>query len=429
MIQRERYMDLLASKQWNGRVKVITGIRRCGKSTILFGLYKERLLASGVRSEQIVDLALDDDANEKYRDPRELSLYVRERIADSNEKYYLMIDEIQYAISKEELRNRDAPVRIYSVLNGLLRMKNVDIYVTGSNSKLLSKDVSTEFRGRGDVVHVHPLSFSEFYSARGGDKRDAYDEYMMFGGMPYLSMLGSDEEKYAYLSDLFEEIYFKDIEERYTIELPGVLRNLTDSLCSSIGSLTNASKISKTLKSVQRIDVDSETIAAYLQHLQESFLFSRVQRYDVKGKRYFEYPSKYYCTDIGLRNVRLGLRQMEETRIMENCLYNELLVRGYTVDVGVVALRERDSKGSIKQKNCEIDFIARKGSRKYYVQSAMSMDDPAKEKAELRPLLATRDSFRKIVVSKSYGKSWTDEGGILRIGLLDFLLDQNSLDR
>ncbi|WP_283171509.1 ATP-binding protein [Curtanaerobium respiraculi] len=429
MIQRERYINLLASKQWNGRVKVVTGIRRCGKSTILFDLYKDRLLTSGVKREQIVELALDDDANEMYHNPRELSLYVRERIANSDEKYYLMIDEIQYAISKEELRNHDAPVRIYGVLNGLLRMNNVDIYVTGSNSKLLSKDVSTEFRGRGDVVHVYPLSFSEFYSARGGDKRDAYDEYMMFGGMPYLSMLGSDDEKYAYLSDLFEEIYFKDIEERYTIELPGVLRSLTNSLCSSIGSLTNASKISRTIKGVQRADVDPETVDTYLGYLQESFLFSKAQRYDVKRKRYFEYPSKYYCTDVGLRNVRLGLRQMEKTHIMENCLYNELLARGYSVDVGVVALREKDSKGSIKQKNCEIDFIARKGNRKYYVQSALSMDDSAKEKTELRPLLAIKDSFRKIVVSRSYGKSWVDEDGILRIGLIDFLLDQNSLDR
>jgi len=429
MIERDRYVGMLLNKQWNGRIKVITGIRRSGKSTLLFELFKEELIKAGVKQENIIEIALDDDTYEEYRDPRVLSKYIHSLMKDEKEKYYLMIDEIQYAISSEEMRNKDVPVRIYSVLNGLLRKKNIDVYVTGSNSKLLSKDVATEFRGRGDTVHVYPLSFGEFYSAKGGDKRDAYDEYLMFGGMPYISALNSDEEKYKYLSELFDEIYFKDIEERYSVKLPGVLRSLTDSLFSSVGSLTNASKISNTLRSVRQIKVDTETVDTYIGYLMESFLFSKAERYDIKGKHYYDYPSKYYAMDLGLRNVRLGLRQIEETHLMENCIYNELLYRGFTVDVGVVQLREKDSEGKIKQKNCELDFIARKGSKKYYIQSALSMDDKEKKRIEIRPLESVRDSFKKILISKSYGKSWTDDNGILRINPVDFLLDDDSLDR
>lgn len=429
LIKRNRYLDQLIKKQWNGRIKVLTGIRRCGKSTILFELFLDYLIRQGIDKRNIVLLALDDDANSQYRDPDEMSKYIRSRCDDPEEKYYVLIDEIQYAISKTELHNSDKPVRIYSVLNGLLHMKNVDVYVTGSNSKLLSKDVSTEFRGRGDSIHVYPLSFSEYYEASDLDKMDAFDEFSMYGGMPYLFSLHTDEEKYNYLNDLFEEIYFKDIEERYSIMLPGVLRELTSSLCSSIGSLTNASKISRAVNSVKKTKTDSETISQYLNYLTDSFLFSKAERYDVKGKRYFEYPSKYYCMDIGLRNVRLGMRQMEPTHIMENIIYNELTIRGYMVDVGVVQISEKNKEGKRTQKNVEIDFVARKGSRKYYIQSAFSMEDDEKQKKELRPLLAVGDSFKKIVVSRTYGKSWIDDDGILRIGLLDFLLDENSLDR
>ena len=429
MIERKKYLDALIKKKWNDRIKIITGIRRCGKSTLLFELFKEHLLENGVSEQSIISLALDDDINTKYRDPGELSMYVRERVSDKTQKYYVLIDEIQYAISKEELLQKDAPVRLYSVLNGFLHMKNVDVYVTGSNSKMLSKDISTEFRGRGDVVKVYPLSFSEFYSASDLDKADAYNEYSMYGGMPYLFNLDSDEDKFHYLSELFEEIYFKDIEERYTIKLPGVFRELTSDLCSSVGSLTNASKIARTLQSTQNLKVDAETVSTYLLYLTDSFLFSEAVRYDIKGKKYFEYPSKYYCTDIGLRNVRLGLRQQEETHIMENCIYNELLIRGYQVDVGVIPIVDKNDVGNRVQKNCEIDFIATKGNKKYYIQSALSMDDETKEKIELRPLKAINDSFRKIVVSKSYGKSWIDEDGILRINLIDFLLDEGSMDR
>ena len=429
MIERKKYLDALIKRKWNGRIKVITGIRRCGKSTLLFDLFKEHLLKSGVSEQNIITLALDEDVNERYRDPHELSSYVRERVINKEQQYYVLIDEIQFAITREELAQKDAPVRLYSTLNGFLHMKNIDVYVTGSNSKMLSKDISTEFRGRGDVVRVYPLSFAEFYSASDLEKADAYNEYSMYGGMPYLHYLDSDEDKFQYLSELFEEIYFKDIEERYTIKLPGVLRELTNDLCSSVGSLTNANKIAKTLQSTRNIKVDPETISLYLTYLTDSFLFSEAVRYDIKGKKYFEYPSKYYCTDIGLRNVRLGLRQQEETHIMENCIYNELIIRGYQVDVGVIPIIEKNETGVRAQKNCEIDFIATKGSKKYYIQSALSMDDEAKEKNELRPLKAINDSFKKIVVSKTYGKSWNDENGILRINLIDFLLDENSLDR
>ena len=429
LIKRDRYLRQLIGKQWNGRIKILTGIRRCGKSTVLFEIFLQYLLNQKMDRGHIITLALDDDKNKQYRNPEELSKYIRSKCVHPEEKYYVLLDEIQYAISKEELHNPDTPVRLYSVLNGLLHMKNIDVYVTSSNSKLLSRDVSTEFRGRGDTIHIYPLSFTEYYEASGMDKEDAYAEYAMYGGMPYLLNLNTDDEKYDYLDNLFEEIYFKDIEERYAIRLPGVLRDLTSSLCSSVGSLTNASKIAKAVNSMKNVKTDSETISQYLSYLADSFLFSKAERYDVKGKRYFEYPAKFYCTDIGLRNVRLGLRQQEPTHIMENILYNELLVRGYAVDVGVVEAVDRNAEGRRTQKSLEIDFIARKGSKKYYIQSAFSMEDVEKQKMELRPLLAVEDFFKKIVVSKTYGKSWTDDRGILRIGLLDFLMDENSLDR
>lgn len=429
MIERKRYLEKLIRKQWNGRIKIVTGIKRCGKSTLLFEIFKDYLYKQGVHDSNIISIALDDDLNSSLRDPGKLSSFVRERTSDKDQKYYVLIDEIQYAISKEELRDKDAPVRLYGVLNGFLHLKNIDVYVTGSNSKMLSSDIATEFRGRGDVVKMYPLSFAEFYAVAGLEKQDAYNEYSMYGGMPYLLSLRLDDDKSEYLSDLFNEIYLKDIEDRYTIALPSVLRSLTDDLCSSVGSLTNASKIARTLQSARHIHVDAETIATYLNYLTESFLFSKAKRYDVKGKKYFEYPSKYYCADIGLRNIRLGLRQQEETHIMENIIYNELLCRGLLVDVGVIPITEKNSEGKWTQKNCEIDFVATMGSKKYYIQSAFNMDEPEKSQKELRPLRAVRDSFRKIVISKSYGKSWFDDDGILRINPTDFLLDPESLDR
>ena len=425
VIKRDSYLDRIINKKENGLIKVITGIRRCGKSYLLFNLFYDYLIESGVKEEQIITIALDDDTNVQYRDPDELSKYVRSKIVNKD-MYYILIDEVQYAISKEELKNPDN-IRLYNVLNGLLRLRNVDIYVTGSNSKMLTKDVLTAFRGRGDEVRVYPISFKEYYAFVGGDKSDAYEEYALYGGMPLVLSKKTDAEKMSYLQGLFTEVYFKDIVERYEIELPDVLEELTDDLCSSIGSLTNASKISNTLQSVKSIKVSSTTISNYLNYLIESFLFSNAKRYDVKGKKYFEYPSKYYCTDIGLRNARLNFRQQEETHIMENIIYNELLCRGYSVDVGVVEIVERN-EGKKTKMQCEIDFVVNVGAKKYYIQSALNVSEPSKMETELRPLKNTKDFFKKIIVSKTSMKPWTDEDGILHLGLYEFLLNENSLD-
>lgn len=425
IIKRDEYLKRIIDRKENGLVKVITGIRRCGKSFLLFNLFYDYLIQSGVKEEQIIRIALDDDTFEKYRDSDELSKYIRGKIVNSD-MYYILIDEVQYAITKDELKNPEN-IRLYNVLNGLMRLRNVDIYVTGSNSKMLTKDVLTAFRGRGDEIKIYPISFKEFYSLEGGDKSDAYEEYALYGGMPLVLSKKNDVEKMRYLQNLFTEVYFKDIEERYDIEMSDVLSELTDDLCSSVGSLTNASKIAKTLQSVKNIKVSSTTISRYLNYLIESFLFSNAKRYDVKGKKYFEYPSKYYCTDIGLRNARLNFRQQEETHIMENIIYNELLCREYSVDVGVVEIVETNA-GERTKKQCEIDFVVNKGSKKYYIQSALNVSDASKLETELRPLKNTKDFFKKIIVSKTSMRHWTDDDGILHIGLYEFLLNENSLD-
>ena len=425
IIKRDEYLKRIIDRKENGLIKVITGIRRCGKSFLLFNLFYDYLIQSGVKEEQIIRIALDDDTFEKYRDSDELSKYIRGKIVNSD-MYYILIDEVQYAITKDELKN-PKNIRLYNVLNGLMRLRNVDIYVTGSNSKMLTKDVLTAFRGRGDEIKIYPISFKEYYSLEGGDKSDAYEEYALYGGMPLVLSKKNDVEKMRYLQNLFTEVYFKDIEERYDIEMPGVLSELTDDLCSSVGSLTNASKIAKTLQSVKNIKVSSTTISRYLNYLIESFLFSNAKRYDVKGKRYFEYPSKYYCTDIGLRNARLNFRQQEETHIMENIIYNELLCREYSVDVGVVEIVETNA-GERTKKQCEIDFVVNKGSKKYYIQSALNVSDASKLETELRPLKNTKDFFKKIIVSKTSMRHWTDDDGILHVGLYEFLLNENSLD-
>lgn len=425
IIKRNAYLEKLIDKKENGLIKVITGIRRCGKSFLLFNLFYDYLVENGVKEEQIITIALDDDIYLEYRDPHKLSEYIRSKIVNKD-MYYILIDEVQYAITKEELKNPD-DIKLYNVLNGLMRLRNVDIYVTGSNSKMLTKDVLTAFRGRGDELRVYPISFKEYYDFIGGDKSDAYENYALYGGMPLVISKNSDSEKLKYLRSLFSEVYFKDIVERYDIELPEVLEEFTDNLCSSVGSLTNASKISKTLQSVKNIKVSSTTISTYLNYLIESFLFSSAKRYDVKGKKYFEYPSKYYCTDIGLRNARLNFRQQEETHIMENIIYNELLCRGYSVDVGVVEIFEKvDEKRTKKQ--CEIDFVVNAGTKKYYIQSALNVNDPNKLETELRPLKNTNDFFKKIIISKTSMKPWNDEDGILHLGLYEFLLNEKSLD-
>lgn len=425
IIKRDEYLKRIIDRKENGLIKVITGIRRCGKSFLLFNLFYDYLIQSGVKEEQIIRIALDDNTFEKYRDSDELSKYIRGKIVNSD-MYYILIDEVQYAITKDELKNPEN-IRLYNVLNGLMRLRNVDIYVTGSNSKMLTKDVLTTFRGRGDEIKIYPISFKEFYSLEGGDKSDAYEEYALYGGMPLVLSKKNDVEKMRYLQNLFTEVYFKDIEERYDIEMPDVLSELTDDLCSSGGSLTNASKIAKTLQSVKNIKVSSTTISRYLNYLIESFLFSNAKRYDVKGKKYFEYPSKYYCTDIGLRNARLNFRQQEETHIMENIIYNELLCREYSVDVGVVEIVETNA-GERTKKQCEIDFVVNKGSKKYYIQSALNVSDASKLETELRPLKNTKDFFKKIIVSKTSMRHWTDDDGILHVGLYEFLLNENSLD-
>ena len=425
VIKRDDYLRRLIDKKENGLIKVITGIRRCGKSFLLFNLFYDYLINSGVNEEQIITIALDDDLFVDYRDPDELSKYIRGKIVNKD-MYYILIDEVQYAISKNELKNPDN-IRLYNVLNGLMRLRNVDIYVTGSNSKMLTKDVLTAFRGRGDEVKIYPISFKEYYSFVGGDKSDAYEEYALYGGMPLVLSKKNDAEKISYLQNLFSEVYFKDITERYDIELPDVLSELTDDLCSSIGSLTNASKIANTLRAVKNIKVTSTTVSNYLNYLIESFLFSNAKRYDVKGKKYFEYPSKYYCTDIGLRNARLNFRQQEETHIMENIIYNELLCRECSVDVGVVEIVETHD-GKRTKKQCEIDFVVNRGTKKYYIQSSLNVSEPSKLETELRPLKNTKDFFKKIIISKTAMKPWTDEEGILHLGLYEFLLNENSLD-
>ena len=377
----------------NGLIKVITGIRRCGKSFLLFNLFHDYLIENGIEEKQIISIALDDDLFVNYRDPDKLSKYIRGKIVNSD-MYYILIDEVQYAITNDELKNPEN-IKLYNVLNGLMRLRNVDIYVTGSNSKMLTKDVMTAFRGRGDEVNVLTKN--------------------------------SDAEKVNYLQVLFTEVYFKDIAERYDIELPDVLSELTDDLCSSVGSLTNANKISNTLRTVKNIKVSSTTISNYLNYLTESFLFSNAKRYDIKGKKYFEYPSKYYCTDIGLRNARLNFRQQEETHIMENIIYNELLCREYSVDVGVVEIVETHA-GKRTKTQCEIDFVVNRGLKKYYIQSALSVSEQAKLETELRPLKNTKDFFKKIIITKTSMRPWTDDDGILHLGLYEFLLNENSLE-
>ena len=393
IISRDVYLNRIISKMENGLIKVITGIRRCGKSFLLFNLFHDYLIENGIEEKQIISIALDDDLFVKYRDPDKLSKYIHGKIVNSD-MYYILIDEVQYAITNDELKNPEN-IKLYNVLNGLMRLRNVDIYVTGSNSKMLTKDVMTAFRGRGDEVNVLTKN--------------------------------SDAEKVNYLQVLFTEVYFKDIAERYDIELPDVLSELTDDLCSSVGSLTNANKISNTLRTVKNIKVSSTTVSNYLNYLIESFLFSNAKRYDIKGKKYFEYPSKYYCTDIGLRNARLNFRQQEETHIMENIIYNELLCREYSVDVGVVEIVETHA-GKRTKTQCEIDFVVNRGLKKYYIQSALSVSERVKLETELRPLKNTKDFFKKIIITKTSMRPWTDDDGILHLGLYEFLLNENSLE-
>lgn len=428
IIPRDTYLQQLIDSRFNSLIKVITGIRRSGKSYLLFRIYRNYLVSNGVSEENIIEIALDDIRHENLRDPKKLSTYLHNEIKDQRQQYYIFLDEVQYAITKEEMRNPESPIQLYGVLNALLRLGNVDVYVTGSNSKFLSSDIMTEFRGRSDIIHIYPLSFAEYHGVANLEITAAYEEYARFGGMPHLYFLKGDEKKYQYLSNLFSEVYFKDIVERYTIQRPLILSQLTDVLSSSVGSLTNANKLANTILSETKNKVSSETISTYIEYLIDSFLFKEAKRYDVKGKKYFHYPSKYFCTDIGLRNARLSFRQQDEGHIMENIIFNELISRGYLVDVGLVKTVEMNSDGKQRQKQLEVDFILNRGSEKLYIQSAVSMDDEQKKRKELRPFNSIKDNFKKIVINKTHAKPWTDENGIYHIGLYQFLLDRTLIN-
>lgn len=427
MIERKRYLDQLISRMDNQMIKVITGVRRSGKSFLLFNLFYHYLLSQGVPTDHIITLALDDMDYQDYRDPKKLYAFLKEKIRDPAEHYFVFLDEIQLAISKEELKQKDANVALYGVLNGLLRRGNVDVYATGSNSKLLATDVLTEFRGRGDEVRVLPLSFSEYFPAAQKAKEEAWQDYLLYGGMPQILSLKSDEQKVQYLNFLNREIYLRDIQERYDLKKLTGMEELMKVIASSVGSLSNPQKISNTFKSAGNKGISAPTIAEYLTYLQDACLISKAEQYDVKGRKYISTPSKYYYVDCGLRNALLGFRQFEETHLMENVIYNELLYRGYSVDVGVVPIRTNENDARIRQK-LEIDFVANKGSKRYYVQSAFAIPDQEKMNQEQKSLVQVGDSFRKIIVTGTNSPLWRNEQGITIMSIFDFLLNENSLD-
>ncbi len=423
-IKRDRYLQQIIDYLWDGQVKVITGIRRCGKSYLLNVLFKNYLREQGVPDEQIISIQLDLTKDIRYRNPLELAQFVRGKAEGTSAQFYLFVDEIQMSDSVTNPYNPDGrTITFYDALNDLRSLPNLDVYVTGSNSKMLSKDILTEFRGRSDEIRVHPLSFAEFYSAVGGDKEDAFESYAFYGGMPLVLSRPNDTAKANYLSSLFSEVYIKDIVERKKIEREDILGQLLDLLCSSVGSLTNPKKIADTLRSKTGEDFSQNTVSNYIDHLKDAFLFSESKRFDVKGRKYFEYPYKYYCEDIGLRNARIGFRQQEMTHIMENIIYNELIIRGFSVDIGVVYSNEKNMSGSYSRVAREIDFIASRGGKKVYIQSAFALPDEDKAQQELRPFSLTGDSFPKIIVRKDIRKRWYNDNGVLNIGLIDFLLD------
>ena len=414
-INRDIYLQKLINRMHNGMIKVITGIRRSGKSYLLFTIFRNYLKSQGVADNNIIAIELDMFENEKYRDPHTLLEYTKSRMTDEGD-YYIFLDEVQMLPSFE------------SVLNSFLHMRNVDVYVTGSNSKFLSKDVITEFRGRGDEVHVYPVSFREYMETFDGDKYEGWSSYVSFGGLPLTITMATDEQRMEYLTSLFEETYIKDIIERNHIEKVQEMNDLINVLASGIGSLTNASKIEAAFKSVIKSDISLNTIRAYIEHLKDAFIINEVNRYDVKGRKYIGTPLKYYFEDVGLRNARLGFRQVEETHLMENIIYNELRMRGFRVDIGVVVKRGRTEEGVQEKKQLEIDFVANMGSKRYYIQSAFSLPDDEKRAQEKASLINVGDSFKKIVIVKDVVKPLHDDDGILTMSIYDFLLDENSLE-
>ena len=414
-IRRDIYLEKLINRMHNGMIKVVTGIRRSGKSYLLFTIFKDYLLSKGVDEDHIISIELDRLENKKYRNPYVVLEKIRSQLIDSKD-YYIFLDEVQLLDQFED------------VLNSLLHIKNVDVYVTGSNSKFLSKDIITEFRGRGDEVHVYPVSFREYMTVFNGDKYEGWSSYVRFGGLPLTVTMNSDEQRVEYLTRLFEETYIKDIIERNHIEKKQELNDLINVLASGIGSLTNPSKIVATFNSVIQSDISLNTVRSYIEYLEDAFIISEANRYDVKGRKYIGTPLKYYFEDVGLRNARLGFRQVEETHLMENIIYNELRVRGFSVDVGVVMKRKRTKAGVQEKKQLEIDFIANQGSRRYYIQSAFSIPDEEKREQEKASLINVGDSFKKIIIVKDVVKPWHDDDGILTISLYDFLLDEKSLE-
>lgn len=412
-MDRPIYLNKLISKQNNGMIKVITGVRRCGKSYLLFELFYTYLIGQGVPEDHVIKLALDDRENKDYRDPDVLYKFVKDRIIDKNE-YYILLDEVQLVHEFED------------VLNGFLHIDNVDVYVTGSNAKFLSKDIITEFRGRGDQIHVYPLSFSEFMSQYDGDKRDGWNEYLTYGGLPMIPYIKDSNDKVTYLKNLCEETYLRDIKDRYTIKNPMELDELLNVVSSSAGSLVNPKKLSDTFKSLKNVSIHPDTIKNYLGYFEDAFLINKAQRFDIKGKRYIGTPYKYYFTDLGLRNARLNFRQFEETHLMENVVFNELLIRGYNVDVGVVEYDYYDESKKRIQKTSEVDFVCNMSSKRIYIQSALSIPSKEKMEQEQQSLRRIPDSFAKIIITKDSPTHY-NEDGILVLNLFDFLLEPNGL--
>ena len=414
-IKRDKYLNDLINRMHNGMIKVVTGIRRCGKSYLLFNIFKNYFLEHGVTASHIITIELDQRKNKKYRDPDTILDYIESLIED-DEQYYIMLDEVQMLQEFEE------------VLNSLLHIRNADIYVTGSNSKFLSKDVITEFRGRGDEIHIYPLTFKEFMEAYDGDMYRGWAEYVVYGGLPLTVTMKTEEQKISYLTNLFKETYLKDIIERHHIEKTQELEDLVNILASAIGSLTNPPKIEATFKSAIQSTISLNTIRQYIEHLEDAFIINKANRYNVKGRKYIGTPLKYYFEDVGLRNARLGFRQVEETHLMENIIYNELRSRGYTVDVGVVEKRGTDENGKEYKNQLEIDFVANLGSKRYYIQSAFSMPTEEKRIQEKASLVNVNDSFKKIIVVKDVVNVTRDEDGITTMSIYDFLLKENSLE-
>lgn len=430
MIARPDYLNKLISKKENGLIKIITGNRRCGKSYLLFTIYHEYLVSAGIAENQIIELALDETVNAKYRNPIELDSYIRSLVSDKSKQYYVFLDEIQKVdeIQNPYVDNPNSKITFVDTVLGLMKIKNVDLYITGSNSKMLSSDILTEFRDRGDEIRVYPLSFAEFYTSFKGDKNEAWKEYYTYGGMPLAVTKKTPKEKSKYLKDLFTGTYLKDVLERHTItNSTSDLEELLNIISSSIGSLTNPLNLSNTFKTVKKRNLAPETISTYLDYFKDAFLIDSAVRYNIKGKKYISTPLKYYFVDVGLRNARLNFRQQEENHIMENIIFNELKIRGFDVDIGVIEHNTKDATGKSRRNFLEIDFVANKGSNRFYIQSALYVDTQEKREQETQSLNRIHDSFKKIVVVKDDIEPWQDDKGIQYIGIEQFLLEKDWL--